>query len=540
MEIGRRAVPRPPSTLRRFITTQHHLIALGAGAIVAGSAPRGKHGLLRRALAAVLRHTIRRDLRGEPFPVHFRRRLELLGPTYIKLGQILSLREDILPRSITQELKALLNDLPAVPFAVFLRQIENDVGKPVDEMFLDIDPEPLGSASIAQTHRATTVDGDDVVIKVVKPGIPATLERDARILRLLGALLNVVIPRYQPKRIISEFCDYTLREVDLRREADNAETFTANFADLHDVVFPTVYRQYSGKNVLTMQFLGGLRPDSLEAQALPREQRERLIDLGAQSIIRMLYQDGIFHADLHPANLLILPDTKVGFIDLGMVGRMDGELRRTMMYYYYCLVTGDAESAARYLGAVAVAGPRSDPVGFRHEVAEISSRWRLAATFEGYSLARLILESVTRGAKYNMYFPVELVLMVKALVTFEGVGHVLLPGFDVADTSRRHIRRIFINQFNPMRFVAEEMRSAPDLLDAAVKLPLLVTEGLRVLDRAMQQRAENPFAGIRGTLMAGFCLVAGAILMSFGAHWGLWATLFVIAFLLAVRQGGES
>jgi ubiquinone biosynthesis protein len=533
-------VRAPPGIVRRAFSVNRHLAGLALGALIAHARESEARGVRRwawLAAAALARPFVRRDLVDLPFPVQLRRRLELLGPTYIKLGQILSLREDILPKSITSELRHLLNQLPVVSFEDFRSLIERDLGRPVEAMFDWIDPEPLASASIAQIHRATTIPGDDVVIKAVKPGVAEILERDSRLLRILGAALQVVIPRYQPRRIIQEFCAYTLREIDLRREADNADTFAANFADLDDVVFPTVDRNCSGRRVLTMSYLDGMRPDAPEACALAEDAREHLVDLGAASIIRMLYRDGFFHADLHPGNLLILAGDKVGFIDLGMVGRFDPDLKRALLYYYYSLVTGDAESAARYLAAVAQPGIGGDPTGFRRDVTEISSRWHRASSFDSFSLAQLVLESVSRGAQYRMYFPVELVLMVKALVTFEGVGNVLLPGFDVADVSRRHIRRVFLEQFSPSRIVREELRNVPDLLDALVKLPSLVTEGVRVLERSTKPETKNPFHGIRATLLAGFCLVAAAILVAFHAAWPIWAALVAAALILAIRTG---
>ncbi len=537
-------IRRPEGLARRFLSTCRHFYALAAGGLVAWVRARREDGtgrglkfLALRVLAALHRPFLDRALRDQPFPVQLRRRLERLGPTYIKLGQILSLREDLLPRSITQELKHLLNRLPAVPMSVFREIVERELGRPLEEAFLQVDDVPLGSASIGQTHRATTRSGDPVIIKIVKPGVRETLERDARLLRALGSFLQLFLERYQPRQLVNEFCEYTLREVDLRREADNAETFAANFADLEDVVFPAIYRDLSGRNVLTMEYLDGIRPDTPEAQALPEDERRRLTDLGAASIIRMLYRDGFFHADLHPGNLLILPGTKCGFIDLGMVGRLDEELRRTLLYYYFSLVMGDAENAARYLAAIAEPGPGANTKGFLRDVTEIGNRWKRGSSFEDYSLGQLILDSVSRGAEYRMYFPVEMVLMVKALVTFEGVGHVLLPGFDVAEVSKRHIRNIFIQQFSPMRLLSEGMRGAPDLMDAVIKMPLLMTEGLRVLEKVARKPPENPLSGIRGTLIAGSCLVAGAIAMGFGAPWPVWTLLFAIALLLALRRG---
>ncbi len=536
----------PPGLVRRFAATVRHAVGLLVGGLVARAnasrVPGRRAGLraaLERMLAAPLRLLLRRELRDAPFPVQLRRRLELLGPTYIKLGQILSLREDILPRSVTSELRRLLNQLPVVPIARYRELVEDGLGRPIAAMFTWVDPVPLGSASIAQIHRARTLDGTEVVLKVVKPGIKETLRRDARLLRALGRLMQLVVPHYQPRRIIDEFVTYTQREVDLRREASNAATFRANFADMPDVVFPTIYTEYSAESVLCMEFLDGPRPDEEAARTLPIPDRERLVDLGAASIIRMIYRDGFFHADLHPGNLLILPGPKVGFIDLGMVGHLDTDLRRLLLYYYYSLVSGDAESAARYLAAAAEPGRGADPSGFRREVTEISGRWRNAARFDSFSLAQLVLESVTLGAQYRMYFPVEMVLMVKALITFEGVGQVMMPGIDIARVSRAHIRRIFLEQFNPVRIVREELKSAPDLVDALAKMPLLITEGVRVLERSTQARAPSPLAGVRGALLAGFCIVGAALLLALHGPWPVWVLLFVAALAIALRGASE-
>ena len=142
-------------------------------------------------------------------------------------------------------------------------------------------------------------------------------------------------------------------EVDLSREADNAETFASSFKDQPDIVFPKIYREYCNQNLLCMEFLDGIKPTDAAAERLGQADRERLVDLGAEAIICMLYRDGFFHADLHPGNLIVLPGPRAGFIDLGMIGRFDDQLRRTLLYYYYCLVMGDSENAPRYLAALA-------------------------------------------------------------------------------------------------------------------------------------------------------------------------------------------
>ncbi len=347
---------------------------------------RGDTGLFyrfRAFTAFFIRPFLDSEIRALPYPEQLRRRLEILGPTYVKLGQILSLRKDLLPDVVTDELRNLLSDLPPVSFDKIRVVIEDDLGHPVEEIFASINEVPLGSASIAQSHRARLRTGEDVILKVVKPGIRELIYRDSTLLRTTARFLQYIIPRYQPKNVIDEFCEYTVREVEMRLEAENAETFAANFADMPDVVFPAIYHDYSGTSVLCMEFLDGVRPDDPAVLDLPLAERQKMIDLGASAIIRMLYQDGYFHADLHPANLLALPGPKVGFIDLGMVGHFDAELRHNLLHLFYSLVMEDFERAARYLAAVSRTDERSDVLGFRTAVKEVARKWRRRATLRG-------------------------------------------------------------------------------------------------------------------------------------------------------------
>jgi ubiquinone biosynthesis protein len=532
----------PPSLARRFLTTWRHAIGLVYGAAVAVARDREQFDFVKgaplfliRIAASLVRPFVRKDLRALPLEAQLRRRLEILGPTYIKLGQVLALRTDLFPAFITDELGHLLDRLPVVPFDRYLDLVADGLGRPVDAMFDHVDPTPLGSASIAQIHRARTRDGDDVIIKVVKPNIGETLKRDARLLGFFGSFLQLFFGKYQPKRVIDEFTEYTLREVDLRREADNARQFALNFADLPGIRFPRIYPAFSSRSVLTMERFDGLRPDSAAAQALPLSDREALIDLGAESIIRMLYRDGFFHADLHPGNLFILRggdgEPQLGFIDLGMVGYFDGELRRVLMYYYYSLVTGDAENAARYLASIAEPGPGGNVDGFRKAVAEVCRRFQRAASFRDYSLGQMIMESVSLGGRYRVYFPVELVLMVKALVTFEAVGHALLPDFDVAKLSQRHANKTFREKFNPLALGKESLRGLPELVDLLVHAPVIAADALRFVERRVKQPPVNPLEGVKSTLLAGFSLVSGALAAGLGAPWWLWAPLFGLAAL---------
>ena len=549
----------PPSLVRRYFTTLRHAVGLVYGSAVAVARDREQFAfvkgfplLLIKIAAFFVRPLVASDLRRLPIQQQLRRRLELLGPTYIKLGQVLALREDLLPPAITEELKNLLDRLPVMPFPEYLDRVAKGLGRPVDEMFEYVNPKPLGSASIGQIHQARTVEGDDVILKVVKPHVYIVLKRDARLLGFFGSFLQVFFSRYQPKKVLDEFAEYTLREVDLRREADNAEQFALNFADEPDIAFPRIYREYSSRLVMTMEQFQGIRPDTPASRALPEAVRERIVDLGAKSIIRMLYADGFFHADLHAGNLFVLdtepdPETgaitpRLGFIDLGMVGYFDGDLRRTLLYYYFSLVTGDAENAARYLASVSQAGPKADPRGFQRAVAELCRRFYRAQKYGEVSVAGLIMESVGLAGQYRMYFPVELVLMTKALVTFEGVGQTLLPGFDVAEVSQKHVKGLFMSQFNPVALVKESFRGAPELVDLVVKAPTILAEAIRFAETKMRGPSTSPLAGLRSALLAGACLVAGSLAATLDLLdplqniWFVWTPLFALAALFALKR----
>jgi len=530
----------------RFFTVYRHVAGLLMGGHIAyvRSLPtvqtRGLRSPGKRFLAWILKPFVRSDLRDLPFPVQLRRRLEILGPTFTKLGQIMAIREDLLPEPITRELDSLMDHLPPIPFDQVTHIVERDLEASVEECFQHIESDPLGSASIAQVHRATTRDGDDVVIKVMKPGIRDVITSDLKLLEIFGVFLEWLLPRYQPKQIIEEFSAYTRREIDYSYEADHAEIFAANFQDKPGIVFPDVYRELSAGDVLTLEHLDGIRPGSPASLALSEEERQRVIDLGAGAIIRMLYKDGFFHADLHAGNVKIIPgdtpgDLKLGFIDLGMVGRFRADLKRRMLYYYYALVRGDVESAARHLVEMARVEEGGDPQGFRRAVSDLARHFLMRSKRGSISLAEVILQSLSLGGRYRVFFPVEMTLMVKALVTFEGVGRSLDPDLDVVAVSRRHVKQIFRERFDPWELGSEIMSGAPELVDVALRLPQLLSSGASYLETSLTDESPTESGtGLRSGILAGSCIVGGVLaVVQSGPIW-LSVALFAVGGGLAL------
>jgi ubiquinone biosynthesis protein len=534
---------RPRGIVGRFFATLGQLFGMlfgGAFAFVRQKKAQGEgrvfEVLLLRFVLIFVWPFINKKIISYPFPVQFRLRLEQLGPTYIKLGQILSLREDLLPKSITDELKNLLDRLPAVSYERLKELIVEDLQRPLNTMFVWIDPIPLGSASLGQTHRARLVTKERVVIKVLKPGVRKMVETDTKLLRFFGKFLQVFLGRYQPERLINEFCSYTLREVDLRFEAENAETFSANFKNEPEIRFPHIYHEYSNKDVLTMEFFKGIKPDKNLSKKLNENQREKVIELGIQSITEMIFRDGFFHADLHPGNIIIFRDGGVGFIDLGMVGQFDREMRKRMFYYFYSLVMGDAAGAARYLTSLAIPAKGTDADGFRRAIANLYSRWLKTPNFNEFSLAQVILQSILMAGQYRIQYPGEIILMVKALVTVEGLGNLIQPGLNIAHSAQKPVRSILLDQFNPVDILKNFILVLPEMMDIISISPLILSEGLKSIETNLKKPPSRDIKVIRNSILAGFCLITGAILLSFGQPWPIWTLLFIIAFIFALRS----
>jgi ubiquinone biosynthesis protein len=534
---------RPPDSLllRLYVTIRNvaGLVFGGGYAYVRERKAQGTAGnlsiLILRFLLAFTWPFLNKEIISYPFPVQFRRRLEMMGPTYIKLGQILSLREDLLPRSITDELQNLLDRLPVVTFERYQELIEADLGVSPSVFCSWIDERPLGSASLAQTHRARLNTGQEVVMKVIKPNVRETIHNDTILLRILGVILQVFLARYQPKRTINEFCTYTLREVDLRFEADNAETFAVNFRDQPNVRFPRIYRPYSGQSVLCMEYFKGRKPDLTTAATLSESEKHRIIDLGVSSIVQMIFKDGFFHADLHPGNLMLLDNMDIGFLDLGMVGRLDDSTRKTLLYYFYSVVMTDAENAARILSNMAIRGPRSDPEGLRRELTDLNRRWVSATQHHRMSIAQLILQSIGLAGRYHVYYPEEIILMVKALVTVEGVAKILDPSIEVIAIARNHIRRIILYELSPSTIYNRAVISAPEFMDVMMRSPMIIARELQHIDQRNQSGSHSSLIGIKETIIAGFMLLTAAVMASGGMFWPFWTILLIIALVVGIR-----
>ena len=320
----------------------------------------------------------------------------------------------------------------------------------------------------------------------------------------------------------------------MRFEADNAEAFAANFKDQADIHFPRIYREFSNRDVMCMAYFRGIKPDARAAAILTRPQRDRIIQLGIGAIIQMIFADGFFHADLHPANLIIFKNGSVGFIDLGLVGVFDRAIRQRLFYFFYSIVTGDPENGARYLISLAAPSRNSDIDGFQRAAAGLFARWLRTSGAGRLSTGRVILQAILLAGQYRINYPGEMILMIKALVTIEGVAYALEPDFDILRASRGHVQRLLWRQLNPMSTLRASLLVVPELADILSRSPLVLSEGLKALESNLKKPPDTSLMRLQTTILLGFAILAAAVLYAAGAPWPWYAGLglvFVIGLL---------
>ncbi|MFZ9888306.1 MAG: ABC1 kinase family protein, partial [Myxococcota bacterium] len=313
----------------------------------------------------------------EPVEVRFCLMLEELGPTFVKLGQILSMRSDLLPLAFTRELSRLQDQVPPVPFADVRLQIERGLGRPLDELFASVDENPLASASIAQVHAARLGDGADVVVKVQRPGIAHEIRADASILLLLARLLELVLEEFATYRVhdlAQEFERGLLAELDFTSEAQNLRAFRAFNQDREGVYVPRVFDELCCRTVVTMERVWGRRISDLAAeedQERTRSVVERLVLVNFEHI----FVDGMFHADPHPGNVLVREDGSIAFIDMGLMGRLARDTQDRMLILLLAITLRDADTLARVLVRVGDANRRVQLHEFRDAIRRLLDRY---------------------------------------------------------------------------------------------------------------------------------------------------------------------
>ncbi len=417
--------------------------------------------------------------RLEP-PARLRRALEEMGPTFTKLGQILATRVDLFSPEGIEEFEKLQDHAPTVSFEVISQQLEKDLGCAPLTLFKTVDPEPLAAASIAQVHRAQLEDGTEVVIKVRRPGIRSVVEADLRLLGRVAEIIETEIAdfrRYKPREVVRQFKLSLRRELDLATECRNAERIADNFSQHPEVVIPKVYWKWCSERVNVQQYIDGFSGHDLKAVDEAALDRKILARQGAQAVLKMVLEDGFFHADPHPGNLFYLPENRIAFIDFGMVGRLSEHRRDQVITLLHGLVEQDAQAVVEVL------------LDWSSDVAVDTER--LSLDVEGFvdqyhgvplkdlNLVTLLNELTSLLRDYALSLPPDLTLLIKVFVTLEGVGRQLDPEFDMVAVAAPFLHRAMLARYAPEALAKRGWRAVASTADLLIGLPQDLRQLLR-------------------------------------------------------------
>lgn len=406
-----------------------------------------------------------------------RHAFEELGPTFIKLGQLLSARPDLITKTFADEFRKLLDEVPPFPSEEAKRIIENELKSPLNEIFSFFDSNPIAAASIAQVHHATLRDGTDVVVKVCRPNIEENIENDIAILYLIARLMLKYIPEsrfFNPLGIVDEFSKNIKKEMDFIIEADNATTFRKNFEDSDTVYIPKVYYEYTTKRVLTMERLIGIRID--EFDRLDREgfDRKEIARKGTEAYFKQLFEDGFFHADPHPGNIFILKDGRMGLMDFGIVGRLSEETMEGIANTFLALIHRDFDRLVQQYIELGIVTEDIDTEKFRIEFKK--DLIDFIEPLYGKTLGQIdigeYLDRITQIAvRHNLRLPSDLLLVDKALLTIEGLGRRLDPDFNLINVAEPYASKFMRKKMSPKRLITKARKNIYDITDFLNTLP---------------------------------------------------------------------
>ena len=407
-----------------------------------------------------------------PWATRVRLALAELGPTFIKLGQILSMRPDLVGIELAHELEQLQMNVPPDPSEVVRAIVESELGAPVDELFAQFDDAPMASASIGQVHRAELESGEAVVVK----GQHADIEHKGAVdLDILAGLAGLVerIPEfrnYRPRATVAEFQRALSRELDFGREARNMERFARDFENDPTVHIPRPFPRLSSSRVLTMELVEGIKMAETERLAAAGIDLAEVARRGANVCLEMIFSNGFYHADPHPGNILLMDHNVVGLLDFGMVGRIDERLMGDIEEMLLAVGNQDAEHLTAVITRVGVVPPELDRTALSLDVADYVAHYG-TQSLEGFDLSGALSEMIEMIRRYNIMLPARIAMLIKVLVTLEGTSRLLNPKFSLLELMQPYQKKMVWRRFSPMRRVRKMRRLYSELEHLIEVLP---------------------------------------------------------------------
>ena len=388
----------------------------------------------------------------EPWETRLRLALAELGPTFIKLGQILSTRPDLVGVKLADEFQRLQENVPADPPQVVRKLVEAELGRSIEELFAEFEPQAMASASIGQVHRARLHSGETVVVKVLHANIEKKVSVDMDILAGL-AMMAEMLPEfrsYRPSAIVAEFQRAMRRELDFGREERNIQQFARDFRDNPTVCIPRTYPELSGRRVLTMELLEGIKLSEHQRLAAAGIDGDEVARRGAAICLEMIFEHGFYHADPHPGNLLVMEGCRIGLLDFGMVGRIDERLQEGVSEMLVALSDLDAEHMTAMILRLGKTPADLDRSALALDVADFLSYYA-SQSLDRFDLSGALNEMMEQVRRYHILLPARIVMLLKALVTLEGTARLVSPKFNLVEMIQPYRRKLIWRRFSPRR-----------------------------------------------------------------------------------------
>lgn len=422
----------------------------------------------------------RHIVKGEVLRTTFER----LGPTFIKLGQVLSLRTDIVGEDVAHELSKLQSKVAPFPYSQVRQIIKNELGGYPEQLFKSFSSKPLAAASLAQVHAAILKDGTKVAVKVQRPGIQNVMEQDIHILFSIAQLMERFVPEsrvYRPSQVVKEFAEWTMAELDFRTEGHSADHFRVLFENDKAIKIPTIYWDFATVRVLCMEMIHGLHSDDLKGMKKWRINRKKVAIHGVDALLRQFLIEGFFHADPHPGNFFVLRGSILCLHDFGMVGYFTPEQRRELLGCFVAFVNKDAESFQRHLLHLTILDEESDEAMFRKDISHVLDEFFYSA--KQPSIAWAFFRLVNKGASRKVRFPTDMVLFAKALITTESMGLLLYPRFDFNKQFLPFVKKAYLAYLNPKKAFKNLESDMFDYLATIKNLPEKTRELMEKIEK---------------------------------------------------------
>lgn len=418
-----------------------------------------------------------------------REMLDELGPTFVKFGQLLSTRPDVIPADIVEELQRLQDDVSPIGFDAVRRVIEAELGLTVEQAFLEFDEHPVAAASIGQVHRAVLPNGEEVAVKVQRPEAPRQIESDLQLLRSAARVVGErvhALDFIDADELVEEFGRSIRQELDYSSEARNAETFRRNFGDSDQVAVPRVIWRYSSARVLTLEYLHGTQIRDIDVESRSPEERRELAYRMTDAWMTMIFRHGFFHGDPHPANILLLEDGRIGLVDFGLAGRLTDDDMTRLTRLFIDAATENVDALPRRLAELGLRYPKEREGELREAIEELYYRY-YGSRLSDIDPIEVMREALDVIYALNLRLPSRFVTLDKAIATLGAVGIELYPEFNVFEVAKPYARALMAERFSPRRVSLRVQHEARELAGVARELPYQLRD---VLEETRKGRLE--------------------------------------------------